>query len=68
MSTSDCESPFGVFSAHPFTNSSVHLLVLRIRNNAKAEGGIVFDFTFPVPVMDFLAGDTFQLRKVELAD
>lgn len=34
----------------------------------KAESGIVFDFTFPVSVMDFFVGDTFQLRKVALAD
>lgn len=36
----------------------------------KAEsGGIVFAFPFPVPVMDFFVGDTFQLlRKVVSAD
>lgn len=57
---------FGALSICPFKNSSVHLLVLRIRNDVKEDSGIVFDFTFPVCVMDFLIGHTFQLRQVAL--
>lgn len=33
----------------------------------KEVSGTVFDFTFPVCVMDFLIGDIFQLRQVALA-
>lgn len=58
----------GSFSVYPFKNSSAHLLVLRIKNKVKAECGIVFDFSFLVFVMDFLIGDTFQPRKVVLAE
>lgn len=56
--------PFWCLSVLPFQNSSVHLLVLRIRKNVKAESGTVFYFTFPDSVMDFFIGGTFQLRKV----
>lgn len=37
---------FGAFSVYPFKDCSAQLLVLRIRNNEKAECGIVFDFIF----------------------
>lgn len=33
----------------------------------KEDSGTVFVFTFPVCVMDFLVGDTSQLRQVALA-
>lgn len=69
MSALDCENVFGAFSVSPFKNSSVHLLVLRIRNHMKADSGIVSDsLTLSVSVTDLLVGDTFQLRKVALAE
>lgn len=68
MSSLDCEVVFDAFSVCPFKNSSVHLLVLRIRNDMKEDSGNVFDLPFLVCVMDFLIGDTFQLRQVALAE
>lgn len=60
-------SILGAFSAYPFKKILVYLLVLRIRNNIKADHEIVFDFTFPFSVLDFIIVDIFQLKKLPLA-
>lgn len=66
MSSLDCEVVFGAFSVCPFKNSLGHFLVLKIRKDMKEDSGTVFVLTFPVCVMDFLVGDTSQLRQVAL--
>ena len=56
----------GAFTVYPFKNDLVHLLFLRIRNNIKADSGIVFDLTFSL--LHFLIGDIFQIGKLALAE
>lgn len=58
----------GAFPVYPFKNNLVHLLFLRIRNNIKADSGIVFHLTFPFSLLHFLIGDIFQLGKLVLAE
>lgn len=58
----------GAFSVYPFKNDLVHLLYLRIRNNRKADSGIVFDLAFPFSLLHFLIGDIFQIGKLALAE